>query len=145
MIYLEYEEYKTKYLALQEHFHHVLLEKERLFTRALPNAIRYDKEHVQCSVDSNPLEEYAIAVDEAKIDETLKQLRQLLEDWERLLDIKKRELDKSQDVYDKIYRFRFIERYGINRIARSLDYSKSQVYRKLNQIQKRCDKMRKEI
>ena len=88
MIYLEYEEYRAKFLDLQEQFNHILTEKERLFTRALPNAIRYDKEHVQCTNDSNPLEDYACALDEKRIDEHLGRLRQLLEDRERLLKMK---------------------------------------------------------
>ena len=145
MIYLEYEAYRVKFLDLQEQFNHFLTEKERLFTRAMPNAIRYDKEHVQSSNDSNPLEEYAIALDEQKIDENLSRLRQLLEDREKLLNMKEMELRKSQDKFDRIYVNRFLDGYGINRLARSHNYSKSQVYRILGQIQKRCDKMRKNL
>lgn len=45
--YLEYECIKAKFVDLQEQFAKVLLEKERLFTRTLPSAIRYDKDKVQ--------------------------------------------------------------------------------------------------
>ena len=143
MIYLDYEECKIKYAQLQIQFNQVLTEKERLFTRTLPNAIRYDKDHVQSSPDSNVLEDYVVALEESKIDESLGRLRQLLEDRERLLELKEKELRKSRDKDDKIYRFRFLDGYGINKIARTLNYSKSQVYRILSQIEKRCDKMRK--
>ena len=77
-------------------------------------------------------------------DESLNTLRQLLEDRKLLLEMKETELRKSQDRYDKIYVYRFVDGYGINKVARTLNYSKSQVYRILDQIQKRCDKMRKE-
>ena len=56
--YLEYECIKAKFVDLQEQFAKVLLEKERLFTRTLPSAIRYDKDKVQCMPDDNPLERY---------------------------------------------------------------------------------------
>ena len=145
MIYPEFERYKIKYSSLQEQFKGLLDEKERLFTKALPNAIRYDRERVQSSPNCNPLEEYAIAIDEAGIDKALSEARTLLQDWEKLLDMKGQELERSQDVYDKIYRYRIINNYGINKISRILGYSKSQVYRKLGQVKKTCDKMRKEI
>ena len=39
MIYPEYERYSTKFNEVQERFMQVLLEKERLFTKTLPNAM----------------------------------------------------------------------------------------------------------
>ena len=143
MIYLEYEEYRIRYNELQVQFNAVLTEKESLFTKTQPNAIRYDKEKVQSSFDGNVLEEYVITMDEKGLDNKLNWLRQCLEDREKLLDMKEKELRKSQDKQDKIYVYRFLDGYGINRISRSLNYSKSQIYRILSQIQKRCDKMRK--
>lgn len=140
MIYLEYEEYRAKYLDLQGQFSHYLTQKEEIFTKALPNAIRYDRERVQCTVDSNPLEEYAIQLDEAHIDENLSRLRQLLEDRERLLSMKEMELRKSPDKFDRVYVCRYLDGHGINRICRSMNYSRSQVYKILGQIKRRCNK-----
>ena len=145
MIYLDYEEYRAKYLMLQGIFNRVLLEKEELFSKALPSAIRYDKDPVQHQSDSNAFEDYAISLEEKKIDVRLKRLRELLDDREKLLEMKEKELLKSQDINDKIYRFRYIDGYSINKISRSLNYSRSQVYRILNEISKRCDKMRKKV
>ena len=143
MTYLEFVSYKVKYDDLQERFAQILLEKERLFTKTLPNAIRYDREQVQCSVDGNPLEEYVVSLDEEKIDEKLSKLRESLKDWEILMDLREKELRKSHSIPDRIYVMRFIDGYGINRIANTINYSKSQVYRITRQIEKRCDKMRK--
>ena len=145
MIYLDYEMYRIIYLDLQEKFNNVLMEKERLFTKTQPNAIRYDKEKVQVPVGFNVMEEYVISLDEKKIDEQLNGLRQVLDDREKLLIMKEKELRKSQDKNDRIYVYRYLDGYGINRIARSLSYSKSQVYRILGDIKKRCDKMRNNL
>ena len=73
--YLEYDRCKAKYHAIQEAFTALLLERERLFTKMLPNAITYDKDHVLSSVGSNPLEDYAISLDEKGIDEKLARYR----------------------------------------------------------------------
>ena len=142
MDYLEYERYRLKYNAMQERFASVLLEKERLFTNTLPSGIRYDKDKVQHSVDGNPLEEYVCQMDEKQIDETLDQMRKTIKDWEMLLEVKERELRKSLSIPDRIYTCRYLDGSGLGKISSSLCYSKSQVYRILRKIEKRCDKMR---
>lgn len=138
MIYIEYEQYRCKYLDLQEQFNHFLTEKERILTKTLPNAIRYDKDKTSSSLDGNPLEDYVIELEESKVDESLDRIRQLLEDRERLLQLKERELRMSQDVYDRIYRMKYLDCMGINKIAKIMHYSRSQVYRILENIKKRC-------
>lgn len=138
MIYIEYEAYRCKYLDLQEQFNHFLTEKERILTKTLPNAIRYDKDKTSSSLDGNPLEDYVIELEESKVDESLDRIRQLLEDRERLLHLKEKELRMSQDVYDRIYRMKYLDCMGINKIAKIMHYSRSQVYRILENIKKRC-------
>lgn len=138
MIYIEYEQYRCKYLDLQEQFNHFLTEKERILTKTLPNAIRYDKDKTSVSMDGNPLEDYVIELEESKVDESLDRIRQLLEDRERLLHLKEKELRMSQDAYDRIYRMKYLDCMGINKIAKIMHYSRSQVYRILETIKKRC-------
>ena len=141
MIYIEYEQYKCKYLDLQEQFNHFLTEKERILTKTFPNAIRYDKEKTSSSNDGNPLEDYVVELEEAKIDESLDRIRQLIDDRKRLLDLKEQELRMSQDLYDKVYRMRFLDGYGINKVAKILHYSRAQIYRINDQI---CKKIKHE-
>lgn len=140
--YLEYEGIKERYESFQQLFAKILLEKERLMTKTLPNAIRYDGLKVQSSIDGNPLEEYVLSVEEEELDLKLNQYRQSLNDWKMLLDLKERELRASKAAIDRIYTMRMVDGYGINRIAKAMSYSRSQVYRILNKIEKRCDKMR---
>ena len=135
MIYPEYESCKIKVSELQNQFDKLLTEKERIFSKALPNAIRYDKENVQTSGGVNALEEYVIELDEKQIDEKLNQIRTLLEDRIKLLEMKEKELFKSQELHDKIYRMRFVEGCGIKKISKILNYSKAHVYRIIDEIQ----------
>lgn len=137
MVYPEYERYKAKCKSLQERFEKVLLEKEIIFTRTLPNAIRYDRDQVQTSIDGNVLDDYVISLEERKIEETLDQIRQSLKDWETLLDMKEKELRKSRAIHDRVYVSRYIDGIGINRIAKDISYSRAQIYRILRQIDKK--------
>ena len=137
--YLEYDRCKAKYHAIQEAFTALLLERERLFTKMLPNAITYDKDHVLSSVGSNPLEDYAISLDEKGIDEKLARYRQVLKDWKDVLEVKEHELRKSQNIMDKVYVLRVIERRGVNSIARILKYSHPQISRYVAEIERKCE------
>ena len=139
MVYLDYEIYKTKYLDLQEQFNEILLEKEFLITKTMPKAIRYDKDITTTGVpDDNPLETYVEKLEDSKIDERLDMIRGLIDDRKRLLDLKEIELRASQDKFDKLYVYRFLNGYGIGRICKLMCYSRSQVYKMLNIIQKKC-------
>ena len=146
MIYLEYERLRDRFRKTQELFNETLLEKEYIFSKTQPDAIRYDKECVKSSNCTNKLDEYVIEMDEKRIDERLSNLRQLLADREKLLTLKEDEIRKSYDKFDRIYCSRYIDGINPNRIAKMLNYSKSQIYRMLGQIQEtirkdatRCD------
>lgn len=134
MVYPEYVKYKMRYNESQEIFASILLEKERIFTKTQPNAIRYDKDQVQTSVDGNILEDYVVLMDEKRIDERLANVRQTLSGWEILLESKERELRKSNDKYDRLYVLKILDGFGINKICKIMNYSKAQVYRMLKNI-----------
>ena len=135
MVYLEYERFKVKYLEIQNNYNDILTEKENLFTKTQPNAIRYDKENVQGGTFENGFDEYLIAKESKKIDERLNEARQLLDDREKLLRLKEDELRKSRDRIDVIYVLKYIDGVHPSKIAKNLNYSKSQVYRMLSKIQ----------
>ena len=134
MIYLEYERFKVKYLEIQNKYNEILTEKENLFTKTQPNAIRYDKESVQGGQPVNGFDEYLIEKESKRIDERLREARQLLDDREKLLRLKEDELRKSRDIINKIYVLKYIDGMHPKKIADSLNYSRSQVYRMLNSI-----------
>lgn len=135
MIYTEYELCKFKYMELQKRFDAVLTEKERLFTKTQPNAITYDKDHVQMSHDGNVLENYVIALETGEIDKKIDNLRGLLDDRGKLLRLKEEELRKSQIREDKIYVMRFLEGMNIGEIAKNLNFSRQEIHRKIKNMQ----------
>ena len=135
-VFIDYEIYKRKYIEIQVKYNEILTEKENLFTRTQPNAIRYDKLQVQGGNLGNGFDDYLIAKENAQIDERLIEARQLLEDRERLLKLKEKELRSSKDKLDLIYCMRFVDNKRPYTIARALNYSESQIYRILDKIQK---------
>ena len=141
--YLEYEQTKDNLERAKKLFAKAILEKERLITKTMPSAITYDKDSVMSSRDDNPLESYIISSETKHVDQLIAKYRQSLSDWSVLLEYQEKELRKSKDKYDIIYTLKCIDCMGINKIARIMNYSKSQVYRILKQIYRRCDDMRK--
>ncbi len=135
MIYLEYEQYRAKYHEIQKLYNRIIEEQENLFTKTQPNAIRYDKDNVQGGFPVNNLDEYLIAKEKKQIDKRLKEARQLLDDRERLLNLKEKELRESRDIINTIYVLKYIDGMHPRKIADKLNYSRSQVYRMLNSIQ----------
>ena len=77
MVYLEYERFKVKYLEIQNNYNDILTEKENLFTKTQPNAIRYDKENVQGGTFENGFDDGEWLVDENRL-ETLSNSVQII-------------------------------------------------------------------
>ena len=92
-------------MELQKRFDAVLTEKERLFTKTQPNAITYDKDHVQMSHDGNVLEDYVIALETGEIDKKIDNLRGLLDDRGKLLRLKEEELRKTHAVNNGVAKY----------------------------------------
>jgi len=137
MVYLEYERLKAKYRRIQEQYDEVLTEHERLFTKTLPKAITYDKDCVQSSPSADMMVNYVISEEEKGIDEQMRKLKRILRERRRLLFAKEEELRMSKNKYDVIYTLKFLDGFGVNKIAITLNYSVPQVYRMVKNIKKR--------
>ena len=118
----------------QQNYNDLLTEKERLFVRTQPNAIRYDKLNVKSSPNSNVLEDYVIEKEKTQLDRRIAEMKVLLDDRRNLMLLKEAELRKSKDMYDRIYTMRYLEDMSVERIAKKVNYSVSQVYRILTKI-----------
>lgn len=140
MLYLEYERAKAKFRRAQAVYENALLEKERLFTITQPKAITYDKDPVQTSPSGDVLDNYVIALEEEKIEQKLQPFRDILHNREEFLDLKERELRKSPDRYDRIYTYRFLDGMSLRTIAKTLNFSKSEVHRCVQGILKNIRK-----
>lgn len=136
MIYHEYADLRKKYIDTQRKYEEILTEKENLFARTLPSAIKYDKDKVQSSSYKNTYDEYLIKKEEKRIDERLEEARLILECRRELLEAKKEELQQSSKIEDTLYLMRYVENEKIRDIADKIGYSESQIHRILKKIRK---------
>ena len=136
MIYAIYEEYKNKYYETQKEYDNILSEKEKLFMITQPSSSKFDKERVSGGATDNTFERYLILKEEKKIDQRLEEVRSILEDRKKLLKLKEEELKESTDIRDMIYRYRYIDKLKVYKIAKLVGYSEAQVYRILDNIKK---------
>lgn len=137
MLFVEYERCKDIYIELQAKYEAVMLEKERLFTRVMPNAINYDKEDIQTSISSNMLDEYILALERNKVDERLESIKSMLADRQRLLTMKEQALRKSPDKNDRLYVMRYLDGMSVRQMTRRMHLSKTQIYRILDEIRQK--------
>ena len=137
MLFVEYERCKDVYIELQAKYEAVMLEKERLFTRVMPNAINYDKEDIQTSISSNMLDEYILALERNKVDERLESIKSMLADRQRLLNMKEQALRKSPDKNDRLYVMRYLDGMSVRQMTRRMHLSKTQIYRILDEIRQK--------
>lgn len=137
MIYITYEEYKTKYLDAQKKYDEILSEKEELFIKTQPSSTTYDKEAVSGSiVHSDPFTTYAHKMQENKVDERLDAARSILEDRRRLLKLKEEELRQSKNWEDIIYVQKYLENKPVKVIKARMPYCRSSIYGILKKIEK---------
>lgn len=136
MIYVIYEEYKNKYYETQKEYNIILNEKEKLFMITQPSAVKFDKEIVSGGTTDNTFDRYLILKEEKKIEQRLNEIKSILDDRERLLKLKEQELRASTSVQDKIYKYRYLDKLKVFKIAKLVGYSEPQIYRILKTIKR---------
>lgn len=134
MLYITYEQFKVKYYETQKQYNEILNEKETLFLKTQPKATKFDKERVSGGVSTNTFDEYLIEKERKQIDERLDEVKKILEDRGHLLELKREELKASNNIQDKIYYYRYIDKLNIEKVGRMVGYSRPQVYRILRTI-----------
>lgn len=140
MLYIEYEIYKNKYYEVQKKYNEILNEKEELFARTQPTAVRITGEKTTGGKHINAFDDYLIQKEKKNIDQRLEEVKSILDDRERLVKLKEQELRASNNSFDKIYRCRYIDRLTIEKTARVSNYSRSQVFNILKEIRKNINR-----
>ena len=135
-LYMEFVDYRAKYLEAQKHYDEILNEKAQLFETTQPKAVISDNEKISGGVKNNSFDDYLITKEKQRIDERLAESKKILEDRELLLKLKEKELRASNILIDKIYCMRYLDGVRVNRIAIIANYSESQIYRGLDEIRK---------
>lgn len=135
-IYITYEEYKKRYYEVQKLYNKVLEEKEKLFAKTQPQSTKFGKINIDSGNSSNSFDDYLITKEKKQIDKRLEEIKFILEDRKKLLDIKESELRNSKEWIDKLYVYKYIENYQVKKIIQLVPYEEAQVYRMLNKIKK---------
>ena len=142
MVYIEYEIFRIKYLDSQQAYDEILTEKEELFAKTQPKSVKFDQERVGGSMTDSSFDDYLIQKERKKIDLRLSEAKTIMEEREELLHIKEQELRNSNEVIDRLYCLRILDRQKMARIARTINYSESHIYRLMGEIFKTMKKMR---
>lgn len=133
-LYMDYHILRSKYHEAQMSVDLILSEKEKLFAKTQPRSIKFDSERVSGGGQSNPFEEYVIQLEKHKIDFRLNEAKTIMEDRLELMLNKEGELRASNDVADKIYCLRVLDRKRLQTIMAITHYSRSHIYRILHEI-----------
>lgn len=136
MLYVEYLDYKKKYLDAQIIYDEILSEKETLFLMTQPKASQVDAERVSGGKRTNKIDEYISIKDEKKIDLRLEEIRSILNDRENLLKAKEVELRNSKEWLDIIFVYYYIEKLSIRKISKKIPFGTTEIFRKLKKIEK---------
>ena len=141
MIYEEYETIWGKIRRKEKEFFNFINKRDEVFAMTQPKSSPMDKEIVDGKNPVNAIEQYVIQTD--YYDKKITQLNRTLDDLYQVLKRKREELRLSKNLYDRIYYYRYIERLGVFKIAKLVDYGERQTRRHLKKIEQniRCPKM----
>lgn len=133
-LFIEFEKYKREYYSTQRKYSELINERERLFSLTQPQATKYDKQIVKGGSNFNKFDDYLIKKEKLKLDSDISEIEIILNQRKKLYEDKKNELLKSNEVYDRIYVLRYINKMKITKVCIAMIYSEAQVYRILKNI-----------
>lgn len=136
MLYVECEKYKKTYHAAIEEYNAILDEQSKLFLRTQPGSMDYSKDSSKSSKKENAFDTYLIQKEKKDIDNRLKEQYKILQGRKLIYELKREELELSNDIYDKIYRYYYLDKLSIRKIEKRVYLSKSEIDRKLKIIAK---------
>ena len=132
MIYEEYEDIWNTIRKKEKELFELINKREELFLKTQPKSSKFDKEKVDSKSTRNMMEEYVIQ--QEYFNDRIMQLNITLDDIYQVLKRKRDELKQSKNTYDRIYYYYCIERLNIYKVSCLMNYSESQIYRKLKSM-----------
>lgn len=136
MVYIEYEELKSKYLNAQRCADQIITEMERLFDKTQPKSTDFGEDRVSGGNYKNAFDVYLIEKERKNIDGRLSEVKAIINERQRLLKLKEAELRESGDINDRLYVFRYLEHMSVRKIISTLHYSETHIYRLLDRMQR---------
>lgn len=132
MIYEEYESIWNTIRKKEKELFDLINKRDELFLKTQPKSSKFDKEKVDSKNPTNMMEQYVIQKE--YLNERIMQLNITLDDIYQVLKRKRDELKQSKNTYDRIYYYYCIERLSIFKVSCLMNYSESQIYRKLKNM-----------
>lgn len=136
MLYLEYNELLKKYKNAEKIYYNALDKKSSLLYLVEPHAVQA-KEIINSLSMTNPDEKIIMYVSQIEeVDKLINETRNNKDALNYELNKKEILLKNSQNIYDKIYYFKYIRGKRVNEFYRLINYSKRQIYRFIDEINK---------
>lgn len=136
MLYLEYHELLKKYKNAEKIYYNALDKKSSLLYLVEPHAVQ-TKEIINSLSMTNPDEKIIMYVSQIEeVDKLINETRNNKDALNYELNKKEILLKNSQNIYDKIYYFKYIRGKRVNEFYRLINYSKRQIYRFIDEINK---------
>lgn len=130
-LFVEHYRLNEEYKEAKKEFDKALEKKSQLLYSVVPKSANFENELVKGS-SSNKFLNYTIKMEE--IDKEINVRRNLRDVLAYRLKLKEIELKKSDNILNKVYYFKFVERMKVKYISIKINYSKEQTYRFLKKI-----------
>ena len=130
-LFVEHYRLNEEYKETKKEFDKALEKKSQLLYSVVPKSANFENELVKGS-SSNKFLNYTIKMEE--IDKEINVRRNLRDVLAYRLKLKEIELKKSDNILDKVYYLKFVERMKVKYISIKINYSKEQTYRFLKKI-----------
>lgn len=134
-LFIEHYKLNEEYKEAKKEFEKALEKKSQLLYSVVPKSANFENELVKGS-SSNKFLNYTIKMEE--IDKEINVRRNLRDILAYRLKLKEIELKKSDNILDKVYYLKFVERMKVRQICIKINYSKTQTYRILEEVRKKC-------
>lgn len=108
--------------------------REMYFNMTQPGTMDYSKESVDGGVHKDCMTEYVIKIE--KIDKDIIKVEHEIEMLNKYLKKMETCLRAMKGIYEKIFVYRYIDGLNVTQITNRVNYSQSDVYRKLQVIER---------
>ena len=133
-LFIEHYKLNEEYKEAEKEFEKALAKKSQLMYSVLPKSANSEIELVKGS-SSNKFLNYTIKMEE--IDKEINVRRNLRDVLEYRLKLKEIELNNSSNILDKVYLLKYVDERKVRYICIKTNYSKTQIYRILEEIKKK--------
>lgn len=111
--------------------------KNEIMASVLPKSVDLSKDRVKTSAVNNPFAEYIETLERNGIDEkTIAENKAIVFELIEMIELSERKLRKSNNIYDKFYILKVVEKRPLWQIEKRLNYSHAQAWRKWQIIKK---------